>query len=180
MTKITEIKEQLSIPDGVQVTREENKITVTGPKGSLTKQLAHPRITLTIKDNTVEVICSHAPHRKERALVGTFTAHIKNMFKGVTDGFEYTMRTVFSHFPIKTVVEGNEFVIQNFLGERSPRKAQILEGVTVDVHENNVTVSGMDKEKVGQTAANIERATRVKKRDIRVFQDGVYIISKRG
>jgi len=52
--------------------------------------------------------------------------------------------------------------------------------VTVEAKGENVTVSGIDKEKVGQTAANIERATKVKKRDIRVFQDGVYIVSKRG
>ena len=102
------------------------------------------------------------------------------MIKGVTEGFEYKMKTVFAHFPIKTSVEGNKFVIQNFLGERSPRTAKILEGVTVEAKGENVTVSGTDKEKVGQTAANIERATKVKKRDIRVFQDGVYVTSKRG
>ncbi len=90
------------------------------------------------------------------------------------------MKTVFAHFPIKTSVEGDAFIIQNFLGERSPRTAKILEGVTVEAKGENVTVSGIDKEKVGQTTANIERATKVKKRDIRVFQEGVYIISKRG
>ncbi|MCK4332660.1 MAG: 50S ribosomal protein L6, partial [Thermoplasmatales archaeon] len=61
-----------------------------------------------------------------------------------------------------------------------PRKAKILENVKVETMGDNVTVSGIDKEKVGQTAANIERSTKVKHRDIRVFQDGVYLISKRG
>ena len=102
------------------------------------------------------------------------------MKRGVTQGFEYKMKTVFSHFPIKTMVEGNEFIIQNFLGERSPRRAKILEGVNVDVKAENITIIGIDKEKVGQTVANIERATKVKERDIRVFQDGVYRISKGG
>ena len=88
------------------------------------------------------------------------------------------MKTVFSHFPIKTSVEGNEFIIENFLGERSSRKAKILEGVVVEVKGDDVTVKGVDKERVGQTIANIERATAVKYRDIRVFQDGVYRISK--
>ena len=54
------------------------------------------------------------------------------------------------------------------------------EGVTVEAKGEDVTVQGIDKEKVGQTVANIERATKVKKRDIRVFQDGVYRISKGG
>jgi large subunit ribosomal protein L6 len=102
------------------------------------------------------------------------------MIKGVSQGFEYKMKTVFSHFPIKTSVEGNEFIIQNFLGERSARRAKILEGVTVEVNGEDVTVKGSDKECVGQTVANIERATKVKKRDVRVFQDGVYRISKGG
>ena len=112
--------------------------------------------------------------------MGTFTAHIRNMIFGVTQGFEYKMKTVYSHFPIKTIVEGNEFIIQNFLGERSARRAKILDSVTVDIKGDDITVSGIDKEKVGQTAVNIERAARVKRRDIRVFQDGVYIVSKRG
>jgi large subunit ribosomal protein L6 len=90
------------------------------------------------------------------------------------------MKTVFSHFPIKTSVEDNKFVIQNFLGERAPRNAVILDGVNVEVKGEDVTVSGIDREKVGQTVANIERATSVKRRDIRVFQDGVYRISKGG
>ena len=102
------------------------------------------------------------------------------MNKGVTKGFEYKMKTVFSHFPIKTSVEGNEFIIQNFLGERSARRAKILEGVNVEAKGEDITVQGIDKEKVGQTVANIERATKVKKRDIRVFQDGIYRISKGG
>jgi large subunit ribosomal protein L6 len=70
------------------------------------------------------------------------------------------------------------FVIQNFLGERSPRKALILDGVTVKAKGDDVTVEGIDKEKVGQTVANIERATAVSRRDIRVFQDGIYLTSK--
>jgi len=102
------------------------------------------------------------------------------MIKGVNEGFVYKMKTVFSHFPIKTLVEGDNFIIQNFLGERSSRKARILEGVNVEVDGENVTVQGIDKEKVGQTVANIERATRIKKRDVRIFQDGVYRISKGG
>ena len=56
----------------------------------------------------------------------------------------------------------------------------ILEGVSVEIKGDEVIVKGIDKEKVGQTVANIERATAVKNRDIRVFQDGIYRISKGG
>ncbi len=180
MPKDTEIKESITLPENVEITLNKELINVKGPKGELSKKLSYPNINLTIENNILEIACRHKPKRKEKALIGTYRAHINNMIKGVTEGFTYTMKTVYSHFPIKTAVEGQEFLIHNFLGERSPRRAEILQNVTVEVKGDDVTVSGIDREKVGQTAANIERATKVKKRDIRVFQDGVYIINKGG
>ena len=180
MPKDTEIKEHISPPENVTITLDKNRVTVKGPKGELTKDLTYPRINLSLKDNTIEIACIDRPKRKEKALIGTYRAHINNMIKGVSEGFFYTMKTVYSHFPIKTTVEGQEFLVHNFLGERSPRRAVILDNVTVEIKGDDVTVTGIDKEKVGQTAANIERATKVKNRDIRVFQDGVYITNKGG
>ena len=177
--KIKDFKDTISIPEGVTISIQDDILTVKGEKGELSRKFFHPKIKVNVKDNAVE-ITSPEIRRKEKALIGTMNAHISNMIHGVANGFEYKMKTVFSHFPIKTTVEGTEFVIQNFLGERAPRRAKILEGVTVDANGENVTVTGIDKEKVGQTVANIERATKVKKRDIRVFQDGVYRTSKGG
>ncbi len=176
---IPEINEQIEIPEGVTVTFENDTMSIKGEKGELTRVFSHPKINIKINGKNIE-ISSKNVRRKEKALMGTYIAHMKNMIHGVSQGFEYKMKTVFSHFPIKTSIEGAHFLIQNFLGERSPRRAKILEGVTVESKGDNVTVTGIDKEKVGQTVANIERATRVKKRDIRVFQDGVYRISKGG
>jgi len=176
---IPEINEQIAIPEGVTVKFENENLTINGEKGELTRTFSHPKITVKINENNIEINSKNV-RRKEKALIGTYVAHINNMIHGTTEGFEYKMKTVFSHFPIKTAVEGNEFVIQNFLGERAARRAKILEGVTVETKGDDVTVTGIDKEKVGQTVANIERATKVKKRDIRVFQDGVYRISKGG
>jgi large subunit ribosomal protein L6 len=141
--------------------------------------LSHPKIDLAVNGKIVQISCSQSPHRKEKALIGTYKAHIRNMIKGVTQGYECQMKTVFSHFPIKTSVDGKQLVIQNFLGERFARRADILEDIKVEVKGEIITLTGIDKEKVGQTAANIERATKVKYRDIRVFQDGIYI-TKRG
>lgn len=177
---IKEVKEQITIPEGVTASFDDNNIlTIKGEKGEMSRDFSYPKIDLKVNGNVVEITSKNV-RKKEKALIGTFVAHIKNMIKGVTVGFEYKMKTVFSHFPIKTSVEGNKFVIQNFLGERAPRKAKILEGITVEAKGEDVTVTGIDKEKVGQTVANIERATKVKKRDIRVFQDGIYRTSKGG
>jgi len=179
MTKTTGIKEEVKIPDGVQVTIEGKTVSMKGPKGTMSRFLFHPLIQLSVKENVISISCTQATvRRKEKALLGTFKAHLKNMIKGVTQGYECKMKTVFSHFPIKNSVEGNHLLIQNFLGERSTRRAEILENVKVEVKGDNITLSGIDKEKIGQTAANIERATKVKNRDIRVFQDGIYIIKK--
>jgi large subunit ribosomal protein L6 len=179
MVKTDSIKEEIKIPDGVQVTIEGKTVHVKGQKGAVSKVLFHPKIIMSAQNNVMQISCSQSPRKKEKALIGTYKAHIRNMINGVTHGYECKMKTVFSHFPIKTSVEGNHLLIQNFLGERFPRKAEILKDVKVDVKGETITVSSLDKDKVGQTAANIERATKVKNRDIRVFQDGIYII-KRG
>jgi len=179
MTKIADIKEEITIPDTVVVAYHNETLTLKGEKGSLSRIFSHPKININVNDKVIEIQCKN-PRKKQKALVGTYVAHINNMIKGVSEEFEYTMKTVFSHFPIKTSVEGNEFVIQNFLGERAPRKAKILEGVKVDANGDDITVKGIDKEKVGQTVANIERSTIVRNRDIRVFQDGIYLTRKGG
>jgi large subunit ribosomal protein L6 len=174
---MAEINEKIPIPEGVSANIQNKILTVKGDKGENTRAFIHPKIDMKINEKLIEIHGKNV-RRKEKALIGTYIAHINNMIKGITVGFEYKMKTVFSHFPIKTLVEGNEFIIQNFLGERSARRAKILEGVKVEVKGEDITVQGIDKEKVGQTVANIERSTKVKKRDIRVFQDGVYRISK--
>ena len=104
---------------------------------------------------------------------------LNNMVKGVTDGFTYTLKALYSHFPMTLAVQGNQLIVNNYFGERVPRSANILAGVDVKVqNKTEIVVSGIDKEAVGQTAANIERSTTVKKRDRRVFQDGIYLIEK--
>ncbi len=177
MAKLPDIKNEIVVPENLQVNLENDTISISSEKGELSRTFSHPKVRLSVNGNTVTVECKN-PRRREKAFAGTYVAHIKNMIRGLTDGFEYKMKTVFSHFPIKTSVEGNDFVIQNFLGERAARHAKILDGITVEAKGEDITVRGIDKEKVGQTVANIERATKVKKRDIRVFQDGVYRISK--
>ena len=177
MSKITEMKIQIKVPEGLNANYDNEIITIKGENGELSRTFSHPKIIIKVNNNIIEVSAKNVI-KKEKALIGTYVAHIKNMIKGIDEGFIYKMKTVFSHFPIKTAVEGDNFVIQNFLGERSSRKAKILEGVKVEVKGDDVTVQGIDKEKVGQTVANIERATKIKKRDVRIFQDGVYRISK--
>lgn len=79
---------------------------------------------------------------------------------------------------MQVTVEGDEVVIENFLGERAQRRTPIRGDTDVQIDGETVTLSGSDKEAVGQTAADIEQLTKVTDKDTRVFQDGVYIVEK--
>jgi len=168
----------LPIPDGVKVNLKDNNLEIKGPKGTVSRIFSHPKIRLEIGKTDVTVV-TDLPKKKEYALTGTWAAHVSNMLKGVVDGFEYKMKIVYSHFPIKTSVKPDKLVIENFLGERHPREAKIMPEVDVNVSGDMVTVTGIDVEHVGQTAANIEKATYIKNYDPRIFQDGIYIVEKR-
>jgi len=177
MAKVEVINKEVEIPSGVSVKYSENLLTVKGPKGELKRTFGHPRVSMKVDGGAV-VVHSDKPKRAEMGLSGTWEAHVKNMILGVTEGFHYRMRIIYSHFPIKTSVKGKELVIENFLGERHPRTAKILEGVIVKISGDSITLEGPDIEKVGQTAANIEKSTIVKGYDTRVFQDGIYLVSR--
>lgn len=172
-----ELKKILQIPDGVDVVLEGNTVTVTGSTGTLTRELWYPGIIISKEENQVIVDSPH-PRKKQQAMMGTLASHINNMIKGVTEGYTYRMKVVFSHFPIQLKVEGNYLNIGNFLGEKKPRRARILGNTTVAAKGDEVVVSGISKEEVGQTAANIQQAAKIKGFDPRVFQDGIYTVEK--
>ncbi|MEM3341345.1 MAG: 50S ribosomal protein L6 [Thermoplasmata archaeon] len=167
----------IPVPDGVKVDLQGNLIKIKGPKGELKRNFFATRIKISMNGNNVEVSCD-LPRKKEKALVGTWAGHISNMITGVTKGFEYRMKVVYAHFPIKVQVKEGKVFIENFLGERTPRKAVILGDTKVQIQGDIVTLSGTDIEAVSQTAANIEMATKIKDYDSRIFQDGIYITHK--
>jgi large subunit ribosomal protein L6 len=165
------------IPEGVTVSRDGTRVVVTGPKGTLTRDMRFPGITIAIADGMVTV-STGVTRKRVVAMVGTLASHIRNMCRGVSEGYEYRMKVVFSHFPIQLKLQGTTLVIDNFLGEKQSRFARIEPGVAAQVGNDAVTLSGIDKEKVGNSAANIEHATRIRNRDPRVFQDGIYIVER--
>ncbi|UZE92823.1 MAG: 50S ribosomal protein L6 [Methanosarcinales archaeon] len=172
-----ESKKIIPIPEGVNVEVDGSVIKATGPKGELQRELVFPGISIEKKGNEV-VVSTNIARRRERAMVGTFTSHVRNVMVGVTEGFERKLRIIYSHFPIQVKVTGDIVSISNFLGERKPRKAKMLGNSNVQVSGDEVIVTGTDKEMVCQTAANIEQATRIKRFDPRVFQDGIYVVEE--
>ncbi len=168
---------EIEIPDDVSAETDHLELTVEGPNGSVTRRLWYPDIDVSVADGAV-VIASENEDAKTNATVGTFESHVANMIHGVTDGWEYTMEVYYAHFPMQVTVEGDEVVIENFLGERAARRTPIRGDTDVQIDGETVTLSGSDKEAVGQTAADIEQLTKVTDKDTRVFQDGVYIVDK--
>lgn len=181
MPKLDMISHSINLPEGVTATIAGHDVTLAKDGESLTREFRHPRIEVRDSSDGIEVFCN-LPRRKEKALAGTWAAHLNNMARGVDSGFKYKLKAVYSHFPMTIKVQGNEMTITNLFGEKVPRVAPLpWSPAEVEVKVSNktdITVSGTDREKVGQTAANIERACRIKKRDRRVFQDGIYIVSK--
>lgn len=167
----------VKIPEGVKARLDGSQLEVKGPKGQLSRNMRFPQVIVTCEGN--EVTISTESNRKEMtAMVGTLEAHTKNMCRGVSEGFEYHMKMVYSHFPIQLKLQGNRLEIANFLGEKKARYARIEPGVTAKIANDEVVLTGIDRELVGTSAANIEHATHIRNRDPRVFQDGIYIVQR--
>ena len=174
---IKELVHNVDIPEGVSIDSSSSDVKVTGPRGELSRNFEHSAIKFEQADNKLKIIGNNL-RKKEKALIGTWNAHLSNMVKGVNQGFLYEMKIIFAHFPMKVVVKGNIVAIDNFLGEKASRSSAIVGNVKVKVKGDAITIEGNNVEDVGQTAGNLEKATIVKGRDTRVFQDGIYLISK--
>ena len=175
--RLPEISKTLQVPDDVELKIEGRKVTVNGAKGTLTRDFSYVPISLEGDGKTVRV-WAEWPRKKEASLVGTIYSHIQNMITGVEKGFSYKLKIVFSHFPMSVKVQDKTVLIENFTGERRARKVKIIGDVQVKVQSEDVIVEGINLEDVSQTAANIEQATKVKKKDPRVFLDGIYVYER--
>jgi len=172
--RIEKVERKIEIPQGIELIVQTPFVTVKGPKGEMKKRLLSKEITSERSQNQLKFILKNAK-RTEKMQLGTLCAHIRNMIEGVKNGYTYRLKICSSHFPMSVVVQGNDIIIKNYLGERHPRKARILEGVKAKVEANIITLEGNDIELVGQTASNIELAAQIRDKDRRVFQDGIYI-----
>jgi large subunit ribosomal protein L6 len=170
---------EIEIPEGVEVSINDSLISVKGSEGENTRDFNTKKINFEKKENKIMLEAKLAT-KKEKKIMNSIWAHIKNMIKGVQEKFEYQLKICFSHFPMTVDIQGQEAIIKNFLGEKIPRKSKIPKGVEVKIDGQIITVTSSDKEFAGQAAANFEKATKIKKRDKRVFQDGIFMTSKAG
>ncbi|XP_045205469.1 60S ribosomal protein L9-like [Mercenaria mercenaria] len=173
----------IEVPDGVEVKVRSRKVMVKGPRGSLSRTFKHLAVDIQMDGKKKIKVIKWFGKRKELAAVNTVCSHIENMFKGVTKGFLYKMRSVYAHFPINvSVSEDKKAVsIRNFLGEKYTRHVSMLEGVAINAApglKDEFHLTGNDIELVSRSAALIQQSTTVKNKDIRKFLDGIYVSEK--
>lgn len=174
-----EFYQEIEIPEGVEANIDGRVFSVKGPEGENKREFNIRKFDFKKKDNKI-IIGSKKATKMHKKMINTITSHVKNMIKGVQENFEYKLKIAFSHFPMTVNVEGNKATIKNFLGEKIPREIKILNGAEVSVDNDIITVKSADKETAGQTAANFETGTKIKGKDQRIFQDGIYITEKAG
>jgi len=173
------ISQTIEIPEKVEFNLEGNTLIVKGQEGENKRTFKVDNLIFEKKDKQI-IIGSEKATKREKKMINTITAHIKNMIKGVQKRFEYKLKVCFSHFPITVEIKENKAIIKNFLGEKISRKVKIPEGVEVKIDKEIITITSLNKELAGQAAANFETATRISKKDRRIFQDGIYITNKAG
>lgn len=170
-------QQEIVLNDGVSVTFENNVINVKGPKGEISREFRVPLLKLSIEGNKI-TLDSKRDGKRAKTLLNTWNAHIKNMAYGVENEHEYELKICSGHFPMSVALKGSEFEVKNFLGEKVPRVLKLKEGAQVKIEDTKITVTSVNIEKAGQVAADIEKLTRITNRDIRIFQDGIYIVKK--
>ncbi|WP_394220049.1 50S ribosomal protein L6 [Halobacillus trueperi] len=166
----------LEIPEGVEITQDNNTITVKGPKGELTRTF-HKDITVKVEGNVLTV-ARPSDHKEHRALHGTTRSLIGNMVEGVSKGYEKSLEIIGVGY--RAQKQGQNVVIN--AGYSHPVEVDNHEGIEIEVPSNTkVTVKGIDKELVGAVAAKI-RAIRppepYKGKGIRY--EGEYVRRKEG
>lgn len=176
--RFVKLEERIKIPSGVEVSVRDKLVSIKGPKGEVSRDFSHARRVSISVENGEVVVRSYMGRSRERSLVYTIASHIENMITGVTKGYRYYLKIIFTHFSMGVTVEKDRVVITRFLGGQDVRVAKILPGVRVSVKDRDIIVEGPDLEAVAQTAANIESATRISDKDRRIFVDGIYIYKR--
>lgn len=175
----------LEIPENVSVKIAARFVTVTGPRGTLTKDLSHINVAFQKVSAKQLKIIVYNGDRKHVAALKTVKSLVSNMITGVTKGYKYKMKYVYAHFPINVNIvdkDGAKYVeIRNFLHDIKVRYVKIREGVTVEISKtakDELVLTGNSVENVSQTAADIQQICSVKNKDIRKFLDGIYVSEK--
>jgi len=145
-------KQLIVIPPGVEAKVSDDILIIKGPKGQLSQKL-HPQISLDISEGKISVKVKNELEKPQRALWGLFGSLIKNMVDGVISGFEKKLEI--NGVGMKAALSGRKLVLN--VGFSHPVDYQLPEGINLAVEGNIIAISGIDKQLVGETAAQIRK-----------------------
>jgi large subunit ribosomal protein L6 len=168
--------ESIKIPEGVKVSTSGDMVLTSGKLGSNSRRFNMAYIDVKVNGSAIEIQTTDSKKLAKAALkiAKAFASELRNDMEGVQEGFTIKMSVVFSHFPLTLEASGDKVIIKNMVGERHPRYSGIVGKTKVEIKGNDVTISGTSKDDVSQTAANLRKASKIRKKDERIFQDGVY------
>lgn len=176
------IERIIEVPEDVTATltpvRGGKTVRIKGHKGELVRTFERLNVHMSISEKKLR-IQSFFGKKAEASMVGTIAGHLSNMIKGVTEGFTYKVRVITSHFPATVEVQKDTIFVKNLYGRRDPIRIPYEKSVNINVKGDLVTMTGIDIEKVSQTASRLAESTRLRGRqskDPTVFQDGLYVV----
>ncbi|MBA4452665.1 MAG: 50S ribosomal protein L6 [Nitrosopumilus sp.] len=173
-----QFQETIDIPEGINITVDKHMLGFQGPLGKTFKSFRKIPIDVEVADGKV-TLKALGKRKRDYSILHTARSLIRNICEGLTEGYTIKMKVVYAHFPITVKVDGKTILIENFQGERAPRKTFIVGNTKVIPKGEDVVLTGEVWTDVTQTAANIELKTKVKNKDHRVFLDGIYIYEKK-
>ena len=176
--QLEKFQDEVEIPEGVTITQSKNMLSFVGPLGKTFKSFRRIPVNIEIKDNKV-ILKSTDYKKRDYAILHTARSIIRNICEGLIVGYTIKMKIVYAHFPVTVKVDGKTIIIENFQGERAPRKTHIVGNTKVIPKGEDVILTGEVWTDITQTAANIELKTKVKNKDHRVFLDGIYGYEKK-
>ncbi|MBI2135066.1 50S ribosomal protein L6 [Candidatus Woesearchaeota archaeon] len=170
---------EIKVPQGLSVSLDSSVLAIKGRKGEIKRDFSDKKVAIETKDDLIMLKAGRFSKMKKK-LIKSYAAHIKNMISGSLETHKYLLKICSGHFPINVSINKNELTVKNFLGEKVPRVLKLKEGAIVKVDGDKIIVESASKETAGQISADIEQLTRRTRYDLRIFQDGIYIIDKDG
>jgi len=171
---------EIEMPASIETSVENNIVSMKKDSKEL-KRVVSGEVKMKKEGNKIILEVKKAS-KNEKKKFGTAKSHIKNMIQGLEKDWEYELEICNVHFPITAVLDKakSEIHIKNMLGEKSPRIIYVKKGVEVEIKAPRIKLKSHDLEAVGQTAADLEKFTKIRNRDRNKFQDGIFIIKKPG
>ena len=167
----------VDIPEGVKVAVHDGSVGITGPLGSNSRRINDKFLTVKVGDKGIAIESIKRNNKLAKRAVNTeraFATELQNDINGVRKYYEINMKIVFAHFPISMEIKNGEVRINNMIGERAPRISKIIGTTKVEVKGQDMRLYGTSRDDVNQTAANLRKTVKIRDKDGRTFQDGVY------